>query len=241
MPATGVKQLVFTDLFSSGHSQPAIANGVLFAITGGPRLQAFDAAGVTNCSTNQPPQWPVGTVSSPKFCLPLWSAPLPEAPSFGGFAVANGLVYVTDSLGKLSAFPAAGCGMPTCTATWTGSAGATSLSSPAVTAGSVFAGANDGRLYAFPASGCGAATCNATWTGSAGGTLTAPSVAGSVLFVGSSDGHLRAFAAGGCGKKTCTALWDTNVGTPIATAPAVSDGRVFVTDTSGRLHAYGLP
>ena len=61
------------------------------------------------------------------------------------------------------------------------------------------------------------------------------------VFVGSSDGHLRAFAAGGCGKKTCTALWDTNVGTPIATAPAVSDGRVVVTDTSGTLHAYGLP
>lgn len=239
--ATGVKQFIATDENAPAYGPPAIANGVLFAIASGPKLEAFDAAGVTNCSTAQPPQWPVGTVHAPKFCFPLWSATLTPEVSYRQPAVANGLVYVTDSLGKLSAFSAAGCGMPTCTATWMASAGATSLSSPAVTASSVFAGSSDGHLYAFPASGCGAATCKATWTASAGGALSAPSVAGSVLFVGSSDGHLRAFAAGGCAKLTCTAAWDTNVGTPIATAPSVSEGRVFVTDTSGTLHAYGLP
>jgi hypothetical protein len=237
--ATGAKQFVATDLDTPSYGAPAIANGVLFAIAGGTKLEAFDAAGSTNCGTNPPPQW-TDSVHAPKFCFPLWSATLPN-PSSTQPAVANGLVYVTDSLGKISVFRAAGCGLPTCTATWTGAAGAKPLSSPAVTATSVFVGSNDGRLYAFPAAGCGAATCNATWTATAGAAAGAPSVAGSVLFVGSSDGHLRAFAAGGCGKPTCTALWDTNVGTPIATAPAVSDGRVFVTDTAGRLHAYGLP
>jgi hypothetical protein len=62
-----------------------------------------------------------------------------------------------------------------------------------------------------------------------------------VLFTASSDGHLRAFDAAGCGQATCSPLLDANVGTPLKGAPAIGDGRVFVTDTAGVLHAYGLP
>ena len=113
------------------------------------------------------------------------------------------------------------------------------LGTVAVTDTSVFVASTDGKLSAFPAKGCGATTCTPTWTApSAGGP---PSVAGSVLFVGSADGHLRAFDARGCGAATCTPKWDTDVGAALWNAPAVSDGRVFVTDSAGVLHAYGLP
>ena len=56
-----------------------------------------------------------------------------------------------------------------------------------------------------------------------------------------SDGHLEAFDAGGCGQATCNALTSIAVGNPVKTAPAVGSGRVFVTDTMGTVHAYGLP
>lgn len=236
---TGATHFVATNESGSSFSDPAIANGGLFAVAGGGVLQAFDAAGSTGCSQFHSPAWPDNIVFAPKFCYPLWSATLPNA-SYARPTVANGLVYVGDSAGTVSAFRAAGCGAPTCAAIWTGQAG-TSASTLAVTGTSVFVGSSDGHLYAFPAKGCGKATCSPTWTATTGPAVGAPSIAGSVLFVGSSDGHLRAFGANGCGKQTCTPLWDTNVGTPLRGAPAVSDGRVFVTDTAGTLHAYGLP
>ena len=140
----------------------------------------------------------------------------------------------------MSAFPASGCGAATCNPTWTGQAGTAAFGTVAVTGTSVFVGSTDGKLYAFPAKGCGAATCTPTWTapGSAGCARRSRDPSSSPR---SADGHLRAFDANGCGQKTCTPLWDTNVGTPLRGAPAISDGRVFVTDTAGTLHAYGLP
>ena len=64
--------------------------------------------------------------------------------------------------------------------------------------------------------------------------------AGSVLFTGSEDGALFAFDARGCGGTTCSALWGRRIGVPIHSAPVVSDQRVFVTDTAGVVHAFGL-
>jgi hypothetical protein len=234
---TGTEQFVATDGGGVvGFSAPAISNGVLFAVISG-WVVAFDAAGVTNCSANPPPAW-VGHVTAPKFCSPLWYGGSVDG-RFGQPSVANGLVYVTDSQGVVSAFPAQGCGASTCAPTWTGQAGTAALGTVAVTGTSVFVGSTNGKLYAFPAKGCGAATCNPTWTASGG--AGAPAVAGRVLFTASSDGHLRAFDAAGCGQATCSPLLDANVGTPLKGAPAIGDGRVFVTDTAGVLHAYGLP
>jgi hypothetical protein len=234
---TGAEQFVATDGNGVvGYSSPAVANGVLFAVISG-WVEAFDAAGVTNCSTNPPPGW-VGHVTAPKFCSPLWYAGAPDG-TLGRPTVANGSVYVTDSSGKVSAFPTAGCSASPCAPTWTGQAGTAALGTVAVTGSSVFVGSTDGKLSAFPAKGCGAAACSATWT--APGGAGAPSVAGAVLFTASSDGHLRAFDANGCGAPTCASKWDANVGSPLGGAPAVGDGRVFVTDTAGVLHAYGLP
>jgi hypothetical protein len=233
--ATRAKQFVATDPDGAAFSNAAVAGGVLFA-TAGPELAAFDAAGVTNCGTNAPPAW-AGHVTAPKYCFPLWTAGAAEH-YLGQPSVANGSVYVADSQGRVSAFPASGCGASVCTPAWTGQAGPAAFGSVTVTGTSVFVGSTDGKLYAFRAKGCGATTCNPTWT--AVGSAGAPSVAGSVLFSAAADGHLRAFDANGCGQKTCTALRDINVGIPLRGAPAISDGRVFVTDTAGTLHAYGL-
>ena len=41
-------------------------------------------------------------------------------------------------------------------------------------------------------------------------------------------------------KERVAPLWSTDVGAGINSAPVISDGRVFVTDTAGTLHAYGL-
>jgi hypothetical protein len=234
---TGAVQFVATNEYGSAFGDPAIASGRLFAVTGN-SLQVFDAAGSTGCSPYHPPAWPDGVVNAPKYCYPLWSATLPNV-AYSRPTVANGFVYVGDSAGTVSAVPANGCGASTCNPTWTGQAGTAAFGTVAVTGTSVFVGSTDGKLYAFPAKGCGAATCAPTWT--APGAAGAPSIAGDVLFSASNDGHLRAFDANGCGKATCTPLWDTNVGTPLRGAPAISDGRVFVTDTAGTLHAYGLP
>lgn len=67
------------------------------------------------------------------------------------------------------------------------------------------------------------------------------SVAGALVYVGSDDGHLYAFNAFGCGQASCSPAWSTNVGAPVETSPAIANGQVFVTDTAGTLHAYGLP
>jgi hypothetical protein len=232
----GSTRFVATDQDGGAFREPAVSGGVLFAV-GGLELAAFDASGVTNCGTNAPPVW-AGSVTAPRFCLPLWTSGVADR-DFGPPSVANGSVYVTDSQGVVSAFPAKGCRAATCAPTWTGQAGTAALGTVAVTGTSVFVGSTDGKLYAFPAKGCGSATCSPTWT--AAGGAGAPSIAGDVVFTASADGHLRAFDARGCGASTCSAKADIDVGSPLRGAPAVSDGRVFVTDSAGVLHAYGLP
>lgn len=64
---------------------PAVVNGVVYTVSAGGILSAFDAAGSTNCS---------GTATA-RMCTPLWTS----APDGSGYvtnsspAVANGVVY----------------------------------------------------------------------------------------------------------------------------------------------------
>lgn len=239
--SNGAQQFVDTDPSASGFNDPAVANGVTYATSNSfPKLDAFDAAGVTNCGPSyEPPSW-VGEVYANQWCGPLWTGTLAHTAS-NLPAVANSSVYVADSQGTVSVFAAAGCGASTCSPTWSASAGRQSLTSPAVAGSALFVGSADGTLYAFPAKGCGNATCSPAWTASLGSAADAVSVAGSVVFVTTTDGHLEAFDSGGCGQSTCNPLVSIAVGNPVHTAPAVSSGRVFVTDTAGIVHAYGLP
>ena len=212
-------------------SAPAVADGKLYVIHDG-SLNTYDARGEDFCGF----QPFIG-----RTCIPIWSGTLSQAPGWDDMpAVANGLVYVPELNGNVDVFDADGCGGPTCSPLWSAHAGSMHLAPVAVTASTLFASSDDGHLYAFNANGCGAATCEPIWTGTGSGFLRAPSVAGSVLFAASTDGDLYAFNANGCGQATCEPLWSTDVGAGINSAPVISDGRVFVTDTVGTLHAYGL-
>jgi hypothetical protein len=95
-------------------------------------------------------------------------------------------------------------------------------------------------LYAFPTNCGGSAPCGTViWKARIGPGLpccSPPTVAGSRVFVSSDKTY--AFAAG-CGSDgaICTPLWSTEpAGEP--SAPAVADGRVFVSSSDGVVNAY---
>ncbi len=213
-------------------SAPAVSAGALFVMRPG-ELQAYDARGRDHCATV--------AVDADNECLPMWTGTLRHPATFDGMpAVAKGRVYAPALDGAVEVFDTAGCGAAACESLWTAQAGSSHLGPVSVTDDTLFAASDDGHLYAFDATGCGVATCEPKWSSDLGSPVHAPSVAGSVLFTGSEDGHLYAFIAAGCDRPTCTPVWTGNVGAPIHTAPVISDGRVFVTDASGTLHAFGL-
>lgn len=213
-------------------SAPAIADGSLFIMRPN-ELQAYDSHGVVSCG--QSASWLT------YLCSPVWTGTLSQPGAFDGMpAVAKGRVYVPELNGAVEVFDAAGCGAATCTPSWTAHAGNVHIAPVAVTDTELFVSSDDGHLYAFPSAGCGTATCEPTWTANLPSGPHAPSIAGSVLFVGTNNGTVAAFNVDGCGQSTCNPLWSANVGAPITTAPAIADGRVFVTDTFGTIHAFGV-
>ena len=166
----------------------------------------------------------------------------------GGPAVANGVLYQAGFDGSLNAYPASGCGQPSCQPLWRGMATGDFTSTPAVAGGLVFIGSADHFLYAFPAAGCGAAVCAPAWKAHLRDAVvdSSVSVANGVAYIGDFHGHLYAFTAAGCGAAVCKPLW-TGHGrsTELIGAPAVGNGNVYVTtfiDTpnlfSGRLLVF---
>jgi hypothetical protein len=116
----------------------------------------------------------------------IWSSP----------AVANGVVYVGSSDGKLYAY-AVGCnsGGGTCSPLWTATTGSGVESSPAIANGVVYVGSEDHKLYAY-AVGCnsGGGSCTPLWTATTGISIwSSPAVADGVVYVGSYDDKLYAF------------------------------------------------
>jgi|GEM_PF-4409972 FOG: WD40-like repeat len=219
-------------------SAPAVADGRLFVMGPG-ELRAYDAHGVTNCIPPHSYAYSGGAVLNE--CSPMWVGTLSHPGTFDGMpAVARDRVYTPALDGAVEVFASGGCGAATCAPVWTAHAGSSHIAPVSVTDDTLFTASDDGHLYAFDTAGCGAATCQPKWSANLGSAVHAPSVAGSVLFTGSEDGHLSAFDANGCGHPTCTPLWSSNVGAPVHTAPAISDGRVFVTDTAGMVHAFAL-
>lgn len=123
----------------------------------------------------------------------LWTAQVSEG--IGATpALAEGTLYVPNRTGTLFAFPASGCGAPTCTPSWSTVEGSAVVVQPAVAAGVVFTGSADGTVAAYDAAGCGRARCGALWSASTGSRITgAPAVSGGRLFVGTQDGRLVAY------------------------------------------------
>lgn len=129
----------------------------------------------------------------------LWAPSVSDVA--GPSALAEGTLF---SAGRneelLRAFPADGCGAPTCEPLWSGELGfePDSVLQPAVAGGVVFVAGLQGQLAAFDASGCGTPTCAPLWTASVGSRITgSPAVNNGQLYVGTSDGRLVAFGVHG--------------------------------------------
>jgi outer membrane protein assembly factor BamB len=244
----------------TGYNQdsPMVAGGVVYIAEYG--LQAYDAAGVSNCS------------GSPKVCEPLWTAPTGGS-AYGSPAVANGVVYTASAVdGKLYAVDAAGVsncsGSPkVCEPLWTAPLADSSYvySSPTVADGVVYvswcdntgsacaAGANNNaaKLSAFDAAGvsnCSGSpkVCTPLWTATTGNwVLSSPAVANGIVYVTSNDVHngaevgdLYAFDAAGVSNcsgspKVCAPLWVAPGSGQMDASPSVAGGAVFIGETVG--------
>jgi hypothetical protein len=236
-------------------SPPLIVDGILYADRGN-QLQAFDATGMTDCST------------APVKCTPLWTA---ATAYFDGMAIANGEVFVTDGEG-VQAFDAAGStdcsGTPAvCSPLWatsthedTGPAFAPGSGSPVVANGVLYVpGYGDGLalasggayVSAFDAAGSTDCTgspkvCVPMWTTTglptSAGNAGSPSISDGVLYI--ANGTLFAFDAAGStdcsGTPTvCKPLWTASTsGGPTYGAPSVANGTVFVSSWYGTLYAF---
>ena len=236
-------------------SPPLIVDGILYADKGN-QLQAFDATGMTDCST------------APVKCTPLWTA---ATAYFDGMAIANGEVFVTDGEG-VQAFDAAGStgcsGTPTvCSPLWatsthedTGPAFAPGSGSPVVANGVLYVpGYGDGLalasggayVSAFDAAGSSDCTgspkvCVPMWTTTglptSAGNAGSPSISDGVLYI--ANGTLLAFDAAGStdcsGTPTvCKPLWTASTSSgPTYAAPSVANGTVFVSSWYGTLYAF---
>jgi outer membrane protein assembly factor BamB len=146
-------------------SSPAVVGGVVYVGAGSygsgtGQLDAFDAAGVTNCSPLHP-----------SLCGPLWSTAT-DGRIDSSPAVANGIVYAGMGLnGSHFAHPTfQAYDARTGAVLWTSDVLESALSSPAVANGVVYIGSDNGTLYAFDAAGnagcSGGApkTCAPLWT-----------------------------------------------------------------------------
>ena len=205
----------------------AIVDGSIYLVVNG-RIDAYLKGTQAGCAIN------VG-------CVPTWSANLANIGVWDGLVtVANGLVYTSENNGDVEVFNAAGCGATTCAAVWTASAGSVHVGQLAVTDTTLFVPSDDGHVYAFAAGGCGASRCAPIWTADLGSGVHAPAVGGDIMFVTTDDGRLVVLDARGCGASTCTPLASVNMGAVVRKPLAISDGRVFASDESGTLHAFGL-
>jgi hypothetical protein len=177
-------------------------------------------------------------------CGPTWTGTVAHPTPWDGLVtVANGLVYISDLAGGVEVFDARGCGgdgADPCAPLWTAAAGTVHVGQLAVTDTTLFAPSDDGHLYAFAAKGCGAVTCAPVWSADLVSAVHAPAVAGSLVYVGTEDGRLEVFEAQGCGTTSCAPVRSIVVGAAVRTPVAISDGRIFVADGAGVLHAFGV-
>ena len=205
----------------------SVVDGSIYLVVDG-RIDAYLKRTQAGCALN------VG-------CFPTWSAPLAHGGAWDGLVtVANGSVFASEINGDVEVFNAAGCGATTCPAVWTAAGGTVHVGQLAVTDTTLFVPSDDGHLYAFAAAGCGAARCAPIWTADLGSGVHAPAVAGDIVFVTTDGGRLVALDARGCAASTCSALASVDVGSPVRKPLAISAGRVFASDESGTLHAFGL-
>ncbi len=226
------------------NSNIAVVNGVVYASTSG-GLEAFDAAGQSNCS------------GTPIVCQPLWTS----AGTFGSPTVSNGTVFMTTTTG-VEAFDANGntdcSGNPkVCSPVWTTSIGDTGTAvavSGGIAYAVYFSQVNGSGAIALDASGtrnCGGTpkVCNPLWYYKTaynpstwnGGDLGYPIILGSTLYVGTGglvfpaqvQGNLEAFDANGVTNCSgapnldCSPVWSSPNGTTGWSPRIAGAGTVF--------------
>ncbi len=152
-----------------------------------------------------------------------WQAPTGN--SIGSVpTVANGVVYVSSSDGKMYAFDA-----NTGRVLWTTPTGSYYLgSAPTVANGKVYIGSFDHMLYAFDAR-----TGATLWSAPTGGRIgSSPTLVNGVIYIGSDDGKLYAFNA-----SKGANFWIVPTGGAIRSSPAVFNGVVYVGSDDHVLYA----
>jgi outer membrane protein assembly factor BamB len=215
---------------------PAVANGVVYTVSGDGTLSAFDASGSTNCS---------GTVTA-KTCTPLWTS----ATGGSGYvtssspAVANGVVYFSSTNGGTYAYDAAGsinCSTTvtgtTCAPLWGAVTGFIGGGSPAIVNGVLFINFSVvGLIYAYAPTAPTAPTVTEVSPSSgptSGGThitITGTNfVSGATVAIGQGDGLTGAIACGSVSVVNSTEITCTTGGG----AKARTFFNVFVTTSGG--------
>jgi outer membrane protein assembly factor BamB len=201
---------------------PVVADGEVFLTTRSGDVEAFDAAGVTNCS------------GSPVTCTPLWkhsygvdtfTGPPAIIPATSGGA---GIVYASEmtNAARVAAYTEDGTFLDQ-----SDPLPAALVSSPAIAAGRIAVSGS---------------TANTTtrvltvldpelvvqWTSTnlgGGKPPSAPAITGSRVFVANSNGKLAVFKAPGCGSSTCEPVWTSGaLGAGNSVAPIVANGVVFL-------------
>lgn len=141
--------------------------------------------------------------------------------------VTQGVVYITDSVGKLYALNLLQQGG----LRWSFPLGGPTLISPAVAHGVVYIGSVNGNLYALNAS-----TGAKLWSFNTGGPVySSPVVANGVVYVGSNGARVYALNA-----STGAELWSFPTSGIVYNSVAVANGVVYVPGGQD-LYAFGLP
>jgi hypothetical protein len=107
-------------------------------------------------------------------------------------SVAGDVILIGASDGSVAAFPAGGCGQPTCLPLWEADLGSGVSKAPTTVGDVVYVTTDDGRLAALALAGCGAATCSpiASYPVGASGPVIYDN---GRLIVATSDGEIVAF------------------------------------------------
>ncbi len=167
---------------------------------------------------------------------PVWTRDL-EAPVWAGLEAHDGLVFVGDDSGRLSALEA-----ESGRTLWSVETAGAIRATPSLIDGTLYVNSDDGRLYALdPASG------DERWTSSLGDVERIPlgaegsrynhygsgvAAAGGSLYVGTFAGEIIALD-----EVTGAERWRFATDDTIAGTPAVVDGRVYFGSFDGRVYA----
>ena len=176
--------------------------------------------------------FPADCGSSGAECTALVDRVAPDGADLAsGPAVADGVVYVGASDGRLLAVLATCATGASCGPLWRAQTGGSIVATPLVVGGRVYAASSDGRVYAFPTACTDPqGPCSPLWIGRTDGPLKETPVAtNGLVYVTSTDGNLYVFRDD-CATQgsECAPLLVEPVG-PLPPGPLIAGDRTLVT------------